>query len=119
MGSEGFGVRSLRQTERLRDKLRRLHAGLVWAVLSLNPHPFKKRKGAAPKGRLEREGKRLEGPAAVDDVDGAGGVGGFVGGEVDGEGCDFFGLADATDGLAGDKVAAGFFNVAECCDALF
>jgi hypothetical protein len=87
-------------------------------VLSLNPHPFKKRKGAAPKGRLERERKRLEGPAAVDDVDGAGGVGGFVGGEVDGEGCDFFGLADAADGLAGDEIAPGFFNVAERGDAL-
>ena len=60
----------------------------------------------------------LKRPAAVDDVDGAGGVGGFVGGEVDGQGGDFFGLADAADGLAGDEIAAGFFDVAEGGDAL-
>ena len=59
-----------------------------------------------------------KGPAAVDDVDGAGGVAGFVGGEVDGESGDLFGFADAADGLASDEIAAGLFDVAKRGDAL-
>ena len=48
----------------------------------------------------------LQSPAAVDDVDGTGGVGGFVRSEVDGQGGDLFGLANAADRLASDEIAA-------------
>ena len=49
MGGVGFKPRDLGN-----DRGYRVVAVLAWAMGNLNPHLFKERKGAAPKGRLDR-----------------------------------------------------------------
>jgi hypothetical protein len=49
MGGVAFESRDLGN-----DRGNRVVAGLEWAMRNLNPHPFRNRKGAAPKSRLDR-----------------------------------------------------------------
>ena len=49
MGGVGLKSRDLGN-----DRGYRVVAASAWAMGNLNPHPFKKRQGAAPKGRLHR-----------------------------------------------------------------